>query len=202
MVRKVWIGAMGLALCLALGGCQLPGGSGASSESSAEDAKAGPDDPRPKPRPGSEAAKAAKAANSAAPRSPDLEPPAPARTPDADDDLLPQADEAKAEAAEEKPSAPELPDEIYQAPEPPPVPAALTGQAAQCTKTKGRFVQRGEGGTFTCVRPTRDANKSCDDSSDCEGLCFAKSRTCAPATPLFGCYDALESGRVVKICTE
>ena len=199
MVRKLWIGTLGLAVVLALGGCQLPGGLGSKAEVPAEVTEAGPDDPRPRPRPGSKAARPAPAA----PSSPDLEPPAPARTPDAEDDLLPQAAETEASAEEEAATpAPELPDELYKAPEPPPVPAALTGQAAQCTKKKGRFVQRGEGGTFTCVLPTRDANKRCDDGSDCQGSRFAKSRTCAPVTPLFGCYDALENGRVVNICTE
>ncbi|WP_139301272.1 hypothetical protein [Vannielia litorea] len=165
-------------------------------------AEAGPGDPRPKARPGSEAAASTGATPAGkAPTQAALEPPAAAMTPDAQDDLLPQAAEAEPAKADETP-APTLPDQIYQAPEPPPVPPALTGQAAQCTKQKGRFVRRGEGGTFVCVKPTRDANKRCDDSSDCEGLCFAKSRTCAPASPLFGCYDALESGRVVNICTE
>lgn len=211
MQRKGWIAILGLAACLALAGCQLPGGLGKPSDPAAEAQQAGPGDPRPKPRPGSAAPKAAaqpSAANPDAARtpvksSPVLEPPAPARTPDAEDDLLPQAAEAETGEEEEAASpAPQLPDEIYKAPEPPPVPAALTGQAAQCTKKKGRFVRRGDGGTFVCVQPTRDANKRCDDSSDCDGLCFAKSRTCAPVTPLFGCYDALENGRVVNICTE
>ncbi|MCO6381145.1 hypothetical protein [Oceanicola sp. 502str15] len=198
-MKKAWIGAVGLALCLALAACVPPGGS--APDGPADAAQAGPDDPRPKPRPGSEPEGAAPPPAQTAPAaSSALEPPSAARTPDAEDDLLPQAEEAP-EAADETP-APTLPDKIYQPPEPPPVPAALTGQAAQCTKKKGRFVRRGDGGTFVCVQPTRDANKRCDDGSDCEGICFAKSRTCAPATPLFGCYDALENGRVVNICTE
>ncbi len=207
MVRRAWFISLGLALGLALGGCVLPGG-GTSGGAGATAAEAGPGDPRPKPRPGSSTVSdgqqaRASAATVAQPAgtSPALEPPAPSRTPDADDDMLPQAAEAEA-AQEEAGPAPELPKELFTPAAPAPVPAALTGQAEQCTKQKGRFVQRGEGGTYTCVTPTRDANKRCDDSSDCDGICFAKSRTCAPVTPLFGCYDALENGRVVNICTE
>ncbi len=198
MAGKAWIVGLGLAACLALSACVLPGSKAA--EPPAAVAEAGPDDPRPKARPGSETAPNPDGASSPSANAA-LEPPAAARTPDADDDLLPQAAETEATPEDETP-APTLPDKIFQAPEPPPVPAALTGQAAQCTKAKGNFVRRGEGGTFVCVKPTRDANKRCDDSSDCDGLCFAKSRTCAPVSPLFGCYDALENGRVVNICTE
>ena len=194
-VRAVIYSAM-LAGCLALTGC-MPGDGAAEAEvdpTAAADAPvAGPDQTRPRSRPGKEAKP-----------DPALAPPQAARTPDEADDLLPQPDpstpqplsntEAADEAAEPAPEA--------EKPAPPSIPPALVSQQKQCTKAKGRFVRRSEGGTFVCVTPTRDANKPCDDSSDCEGICFAKSRTCAPVQPLFGCYDALENGRVVKICIE
>lgn len=200
-------GMIALGLYLVLVGCLPQGAKGVAEidPTAAADAPvAGPDDPRPKPRPGK--ARAASTVKSSA-----LEPPAASRTPDADDDMLPQpakaapkaVEEAKAQGPEAKPE-PKLPDNMFQRPEAPPIPAALQGQAEQCTKGKGRFIRRGatETGAYVCVRNTKDANKRCDDSSDCEGICFAKSRTCAPAVPLFGCYDALEGGRVVNICVE
>ena len=47
-------------------------------------------------------------------------------------------------------------------------------------------------GLHSCITPTRDAGKSCRKAGDCEGLCLARSRTCAPIEPLFGCNAVLQ----------
>ena len=58
-------------------------------------------------------------------------------------------------------------------------------------------------GVFACVHPTRDAGRRCDAASDCEGLCLARSGTCAPLAPLYGCQDVYTlPGRRETLCTE
>ena len=56
---------------------------------------------------------------------------------------------------------------------------------------------------MTCIRTTRDAGKSCDSKTDCEGECLARSRTCSPIKPLFGCNPVLmDTGAEVTLCIE
>lgn len=56
---------------------------------------------------------------------------------------------------------------------------------------------------MTCVNPTRDAGKACRRGSDCEGLCLARSFTCAPYDPLFGCNEILQDdGSRVTYCLQ
>lgn len=72
---------------------------------------------------------------------------------------------------------------------------------AECTERGGRFGSGGLTGTFVCYENTDDANKSCSAASDCEGLCLATSRSCAPVKPLFGCNEILtNSGAKTTIC--
>lgn len=74
---------------------------------------------------------------------------------------------------------------------------------ADCVKKGGRFGQGGTGGSFLCFQTTKDANKSCTKKGDCDGLCLARSRTCAPVKPLFGCNDVLtDNGVPATICIE
>jgi hypothetical protein len=47
------------------------------------------------------------------------------------------------------------------------------------------------GGLLACLRDTRDAGKQCSRQGDCEGQCLARSGTCAPVDPLFGCHEVL-----------
>ena len=72
-----------------------------------------------------------------------------------------------------------------------------------CEKGKGRFLQAGNSSTFTCVRPTRDGGKHCTRAGNCQGVCLARSQTCSPYTPLFGCQDILQDdGMRVTECIE
>lgn len=85
-------------------------------------------------------------------------------------------------------------------PEPPaasitPVGTALVEhERAACTARGGSFSPSGPGGALACIMPTSDAGQPCADSDDCEGLCLARSASCAPLTPLFGCHEVLLAG--------
>jgi hypothetical protein len=71
-----------------------------------------------------------------------------------------------------------------------------------CTGKGGAF-SRTKGGAFVCVTRTRDFNKSCSASSQCDGMCLARSGTCAPLTPLIGCHDVLtDSGGKATVCID
>ena len=72
-----------------------------------------------------------------------------------------------------------------------------------CEAGGGIWSDAGKAGVKTCVQRTRDAGKSCKRQSDCEGLCLARSRSCAPVAPLFGCNDILQAdGRQVTLCID
>ncbi|WP_298675285.1 hypothetical protein [uncultured Lentibacter sp.] len=53
-----------------------------------------------------------------------------------------------------------------------------------------------------CARPQPDAGKACTSNSDCAGLCLAKTQSCAPVTPFFGCHEVLANGSVATICID
>ncbi len=70
-----------------------------------------------------------------------------------------------------------------------------------CEKTGGQWAVAGATGAYICVKPTRDGGKQCRKKADCEGLCLARSGSCAPFTPLFGCNEVLEKdGRRMTLC--
>lgn len=76
------------------------------------------------------------------------------------------------------------------------------GQIA-CEGRGGRFVPLGASGAMTCQMPTRDGGKQCKRESDCDGVCLARSNTCAPVKPLLGCQDILQNdGRRVALCID
>jgi len=74
------------------------------------------------------------------------------------------------------------------------LPDPLAEQRQACERTGGRWGAKSGGILFTCYRPTSDANRSCRVSSDCESLCLARSRTCAPTDPFLGCHEILTEG--------
>lgn len=87
---------------------------------------------------------------------------------------------------------------VEEAAPPPP----LTPEQAACQKKGGKWAKVGRGGE-TCVQTTRDAGKQCRKASQCEGLCLARSGTCAPIKPLFGCNDILQNdGSKVTLCID
>ncbi len=72
-------------------------------------------------------------------------------------------------------------------PEPGPNPLETMGCGA------GSSVQTANG--LACVKATKDAGKTCRSSNQCEALCLAETRSCAPSVPYYGCHETLENGR-------
>lgn len=80
-------------------------------------------------------------------------------------------------------------------------PALLTPEAVACKRRGGMWSRIGEGNARACIKRTRDAGKRCDADRDCQGVCLARSGTCAPVDPLFGCNDVLQDdGRRMNLC--
>ncbi|PWE28505.1 hypothetical protein C4N9_10950 [Pararhodobacter marinus] len=105
------------------------------------------------------------------------------------------------------PAAPEiLPESSPESPPetaPPSEPPFLAQQRALCRERGGQLMARGTSGLYACVETTRDGGQACDEGSDCEGLCLARSGTCAPLTPIFGCQEVYTArGRRETLCTE
>lgn len=103
-----------------------------------------------------------------------------------------KVDPAPADAA--TPSAPK-PDVVEKPP--------LSPEELACIKTGGTWTGAGFSQGKACVKLTRDGGNSCRREKDCEGYCLAKSRTCAPVTPLFGCNEIVQdNGMVVTLCID
>ena len=93
---------------------------------------------------------------------------------------------------------------------PPPAPTAAPGTPefieelqASCEARGGHFGATPGGATRLCYITPKDANQPCSAKSDCEGLCLARSRTCAPVVPMFGCNDVLlDGGGRATICLD
>lgn len=89
------------------------------------------------------------------------------------------------------------------APAPPTPVASKPPSQIACEEDGGTWARAGAGGGMACVRPTRDGGKQCDSKSDCQGECLARSRTCAPIRPLFGCNAVLmDNGAEVSLCID
>ncbi|MEL7343560.1 MAG: hypothetical protein AAFN59_01715 [Pseudomonadota bacterium] len=74
---------------------------------------------------------------------------------------------------------------------------------ASCREDGGRWGRGGAAQQFVCYQPTPDANASCAAQTDCATLCLARSRTCAPEAPLFGCHEVLTNrGFPATICID
>ncbi len=93
------------------------------------------------------------------------------------------------------------------APPPPEVPVEAarpaSPEAMKCVNHGGTWASAGKSGAKACVKRTRDAGKACTKESQCEGYCLARSRSCAPIKPMFGCTDILQAdGREVTLCLD
>lgn len=82
-------------------------------------------------------------------------------------------------------------------------PGLVEKQRAECTLDGGRWSSSQETGRSICFRTPPDANQSCQASTDCQGMCLARSRTCAPVVPFFGCHEVLNArGAIQTLCIE
>jgi hypothetical protein len=72
-----------------------------------------------------------------------------------------------------------------------------------CEKKKGRWARVGKGEGRACVYQTKDAGKRCERESQCDGVCLARSGTCSPFKPLYGCNEILQdNGARVTLCLD
>ena len=80
----------------------------------------------------------------------------------------------------------------------------LLGEArAACENQGGRWGSAPGKTAFVCFEDLPDALKTCTTSRDCEGLCLARSRTCSPIKPFFGCHEVLNVNGVRQtLCIE
>lgn len=77
----------------------------------------------------------------------------------------------------------------------------LDSERVLCEEKGGMWSRAGGG--YSCVFATRDANAFCTSASQCEGYCLARSQTCAPVTPLYGCHETISSaGGMQRVCLE
>ena len=82
-------------------------------------------------------------------------------------------------------------------------PEYLQQQQQICEAEGGTFGTGPGGATRVCFIEPEDANQPCSSARDCDGLCLARSRTCAPIKPLFGCHEALlDNGRPATVCLD
>ena len=109
---------------------------------------------------------------------------------------------SESDAEEAAPSEPAPTEEALPVEEA--VPAVLKSpEQLQCEKKGGTWARAGKSEARTCVNKTRDGGKQCTKGTQCEGLCLARSGTCAPLAPLFGCNEIFEDdGRRVTLCID
>lgn len=125
----------------------------------------------------------------------------------------PATESAPAKVEAEKPApAPETPPAAQPEPTaqteatPIPEPIATVPKSPEqiaCERRSGTWAKVGKSSGRSCVQRTRDAGQQCRRETDCEGRCLARSGTCAPLKPLFGCNDILQAdGRQVTLCID
>ena len=121
--------------------------------------------------------------------------------PGADGTALPQGDDPAAVAAAAAAVLAPVPETAEVVVEPPPPPKSE--QQLACEKRDGIWSGTGKGQLRACVFQTRDGGKRCTRESQCEGLCLARSGTCSPIKPLFGCNEIFQdNGARVTQCIE
>lgn len=99
-------------------------------------------------------------------------------------------------------------------PVPPPSPAPsivappvqdepASAQEMACRNRGGIWGKAGRLNAMACFQQTKDGGASCSKESDCTTQCLARSRTCAPIWPIFGCSEVLQrDGRLVTLCLD
>jgi predicted small secreted protein len=82
-------------------------------------------------------------------------------------------------------------------------PVAKSERQVACEKRGGTWARGSSAAVHTCVFPTKDGGKQCTRESQCDGVCLARSGTCAPVKPLLGCNEILQdNGSRVTLCIE
>lgn len=79
----------------------------------------------------------------------------------------------------------------------------VAAEEIACVAGGGRWGTGPTPGVMVCYRTTDDGGEACKAAGDCEGFCLARSQTCAPVTPLYGCNDVLGVGGAPStVCVE
>lgn len=82
-------------------------------------------------------------------------------------------------------------------------PDVLKQAREACEAEDGRWGTAINRDLFVCYKDQPDANQSCRAEGDCAGFCLARSRTCSPVTPFFGCHQVLSrAGLPQTVCVE
>ena len=82
-------------------------------------------------------------------------------------------------------------------------PNIVSQQKSLCEERGGRWGAGGKAANLVCYMTPEDANTFCSVDTDCEGFCLARSRSCAPVTPMFGCNDVLNArGAMQTVCID
>ncbi len=72
-----------------------------------------------------------------------------------------------------------------------------------CEKKGGKWSRIGQGEKRACIHLTKDSAKRCERESQCDGVCLARSGTCSPVKPLYGCNEILQdNGARVTLCLD
>lgn len=82
-------------------------------------------------------------------------------------------------------------------------PDLLQIASRECERDGGNWALAPGKSTYVCYRTLTDSGKLCSKESDCQGMCLARSRTCSPIEPFFGCHEVLsETGFRQTLCIE
>jgi len=78
----------------------------------------------------------------------------------------------------------------------------LAQQKVECLEAGGTWGRGGILGLEQCFPNYSDGGKSCNRDSDCQGMCMADTRSCAPSFS-YGCLSYLnDEGKVEEICID
>lgn len=76
-------------------------------------------------------------------------------------------------------------------------------EEAACRNSGGRWGSAGKSGALSCFHASKDGGKACHKQGDCSSQCLARSKTCAPFWPIFGCTEVLQKdGSLGKLCID
>ena len=82
-------------------------------------------------------------------------------------------------------------------------PTNVNAERETCERSGGRWGEVANGIAFVCYRTQPDANQTCETSRDCAGMCLARSRSCSPIKPFYGCHEVIsDSGLLQTVCLE
>jgi hypothetical protein len=101
---------------------------------------------------------------------------------------------AEAQATNAPPQKPDLAEELV---------TPKSDVQLSCEKKGSKWFKIGDGEKYACVRETKDSGKRCEKESQCDGVCLARSGTCSPFKPLYGCNEILQDdGARVTLCLD